>query len=216
MATQTLAARVDSVGTTGDTSRRITGSRRRARRCRFRNSAMRCALSFLPSATKCARGSRDVDDARSWSRLESCTRTSCLVLTLIQEGGSACNGPPPPARALTRRGLYTPRVRIRSRLAAPLPARRRPGRPPRPGPRADAGIGARLPPRRRLQARDLRSVGRLLQEGRGQQQVREDRRGRQDQPGAHDVLRAGLVARQPRRRSIAIAKSRAASRIRRD
>ena len=62
---------------------------------------------------------------------------------------------------------------------------------------ADARIGARLSSRRRLQARDLRPVGRLLQEARGRDEVHEARRGRQDEPGADDVLRAHLDARQP-------------------
>src|SRR5205823_3682094 len=51
---------------------------------------------------------------------------------------------------------------------------------------------------RRPQARDLRPVDRLLQEARRRQQVREARRRRHDEPGADDVLRAGIVARQSR------------------
>ena len=47
----------------------------------------------------------------------------------------------------------------------------------------------------------------------GREQVREARRGRQDQPGPADVLRADLERPRTSRRSIAIARSRCASRI---
>ena len=61
---------------------------------------------------------------------------------------------------------------------------------------------------RRLQARDLRPVDRLLQEARRRQRSSDAGRGRQVDAGAHDLLRADLVAGEPRRRSIAIARSR--------
>src|SRR5262249_1001906 len=62
---------------------------------------------------------------------------------------------------------------------------------------SDAGIGAGLQARRRLQARHLRSVARLFPEGRRRDEVRQARAGRHDDPGPADVLRAGLVAGEP-------------------
>ena len=88
------------------------------------------------------------------------------------------------------------RIRVHADPRARLPSgsSRRTARSPQP---PDAGIGVRLPPRRRLQARDLRPVGRLLQEARGVEPVHEAGRGRQDDAGPDDVLRADLDPGQP-------------------